>query len=98
MEQHIVGKPLQRIDAWAKATGRAEFGADVHLPDMVYCKGVYTEHAHAKLLAVHTEAAERAPRRPSAWASGPTSWKSSSRSRAASSIPSARTRRAPPRR
>ena len=61
MEQHIVGKPLQRIDAWAKATGRAEFGADVHLPDMVYCKGVYTEHAHAKLLAVHTEAAERAP-------------------------------------
>lgn len=61
MEQHIVGKPLQRTDAWAKVTGRAEFGADVHLPDMVYCKGVYTEYAHAKLLAVHTEAAERAP-------------------------------------
>ena len=63
MEQHIVGKPLQRIDAWAKATGRAEFGADVHLPDMVYCKGVYTEYVHAKLLAVHTEAAEARRRR-----------------------------------
>lgn len=61
MEQNIVGKPLKRLDAWAKVTGRAEFGADVHLPDMLYCKGVYTEHAHAKLLAVHTEAAERAP-------------------------------------
>lgn len=61
MEQHIVGKTLERIDAWAKVTGRAEFGADVHLPETVYCKGVYSQYPHAKLLAVHTEEAERAP-------------------------------------
>ena len=61
MEQHIVGKTLERIDAWAKVTGRAEFGADVHLPETVYCKGVYSQYPHAKLLAVHTEEAEHAP-------------------------------------
>ena len=60
METLPIGKPLARIDARAKVTGRAEYGADVRLPDMLYCKGVYAAHPHAKLLAVHTEQAKRA--------------------------------------
>ena len=60
METKPIGKPLERIDARAKVTGRAEYGADVRLPDMLYCKGVYAAHPHARLLAVHTEEAKRA--------------------------------------
>lgn len=57
----LVGARQERIDARAKATGRAVFGADVRLPDMLYCKGVHTRFAHARLVAVHTQAAEEAP-------------------------------------
>ena len=61
METHSIGVSRERIDARAKATGRAEFGAYIRLPGMLYCKGVHTKYAHAKLLSVNTEAAERAP-------------------------------------
>ena len=60
METQPVGKPLERIDARAKVTGRAEYGADIRLPNLLYCKGVYAAHPHAKLLAVHTEEAAHA--------------------------------------
>jgi CO/xanthine dehydrogenase Mo-binding subunit len=61
MNMQTVGKPLSRIDAEAKVTGRAVFGADIRLPNMLHCKGVYTKFAHAKLLSVDTSAAEQAP-------------------------------------
>ncbi len=60
METQPIGKALGRIDARAKVTGRAEYGADVRLPDMVYCKGVYAAHPHAKLIKVNKEQAEQA--------------------------------------
>ena len=34
METLPIGKPLERIDARAKVTGRAEYGADIRLPGM----------------------------------------------------------------
>lgn len=61
MKTHTIGKSLGRIDAQAKVTGRAEFGADLRLPDLLYLKGVYSQYAHANLLAVHTEEAEKMP-------------------------------------
>ena len=59
METLPIGKPLERIDARAKVTGRAEYGADIRLPGMLYCKGVYAAHPHAKLLRVHTDEAAK---------------------------------------
>lgn len=65
LDLNTIGTPISgsfhRIDAQAKVTGRAEFGDDLILTDMLYCKGVYTKYAHAKLLSVHTEAAKKAP-------------------------------------
>ncbi len=61
MKTHTIGKKVERIDARAKVMGRAQFGADVRLPNLLYCKGVYSQYAHAKLLAVHTEEAEKMP-------------------------------------
>lgn len=59
METLPIGKPIERIDARAKVTGRAEYGADIRLPGLLYCKGVYAAHPHAKLLKVYTEEAEK---------------------------------------
>ena len=61
MKMQTVGTPVERIDARAKVTGRAVFGADIRLPNLLYCKGVYAAHPHAKLLSVDTAAAARAP-------------------------------------
>ncbi|NLA71275.1 MAG: xanthine dehydrogenase family protein [Clostridiaceae bacterium] len=61
MKTYTIGKSIGRIDAHAKVTGRAEFGADIRLPDLLYLKGVYSQYAHAKLLAVHTQQAENMP-------------------------------------
>ncbi len=56
-----LGKNIERIDARAKAEGTAVYGADIRLTNMLFCKNVYSERAHAKLLAVHIEEAEKMP-------------------------------------
>ncbi len=61
MTMYTVGQSVERIDAQAKVTGRAEFGDDVRLPNMLFCKGVHAEYAHAKILSVDTSEALRMP-------------------------------------
>ena len=61
LEHNTVGQCLPRIDAAAMSTGRAVYGADIRLPDMVYCKGVYAAHPHARILRIHTAEAEGMP-------------------------------------
>ena len=61
MTMNTVGKSVERIDAQAKVTGKAEFGDDIRLPNMLYCKGVHAKFAHARILAVDTEEAARMP-------------------------------------
>ena len=58
---HTVGTSVERIEALAKVTGKAEFGDDIRLPGMLYCKGVHAEYAHAKILSVDREAAANMP-------------------------------------
>lgn len=57
---NTVGTSVQRIDAIAKVLGTAEFGDDTRLPNMLYCKGVYSEYAHANILSIDTEEAKKA--------------------------------------
>lgn len=57
----FVGKPQERWDGLAKATGRARYTADVQLPGMLYAKFVNATVPHAKVVAVDTSAAERHP-------------------------------------
>ena len=58
---NTVGKSTERIDAVAKVNGSAQFGDDMQFANMLYCKGVYTEYAHAKILSVDTSDAEKMP-------------------------------------
>lgn len=56
-----VGKPQERYDGLAKATGRARYTADVQLPGMLYAKLVNATVPHAKVVSVDTSAAESYP-------------------------------------
>jgi 4-hydroxybenzoyl-CoA reductase subunit alpha len=57
----VVGKPLPRVDGFAKVTGQAEFTVDVQLPGMLHGKILRSPHPHARILNIDTSAAERLP-------------------------------------
>lgn len=50
-----------RHDGLDKVTGRARYGADVHLPGMLVGKVLRSPHAHARILSVDTSKAEALP-------------------------------------
>lgn len=56
-----VGKDHERLDGYAKVTGRARYTADVQLPGMLYAKFVNATLPHASVVSVDTSAAERYP-------------------------------------
>ena len=51
-ELHSVGRRMQRPDALAKATGAAQYTADlvVHRRDVLHAKALYPPYGHAKIL------------------------------------------------
>ena len=58
-EMNYVGKSIPRVDARAKATGKALYAADLQLPGMLYGKIVRCwDHAHARV--THLDFAEAA--------------------------------------
>ena len=57
---HLSQQRLQRKDAVAKVSGKAEFTADVKLPGMLYARIVRPPAHGAKLKSVDTSAAEKA--------------------------------------
>jgi xanthine dehydrogenase YagR molybdenum-binding subunit len=60
-ETKLVGKPLQRVDAFERVSGKAEYTYDLILPDMVYAAILRCPHAHAMVKSVDTSAAEKMP-------------------------------------
>jgi CO/xanthine dehydrogenase Mo-binding subunit len=57
----VVGRPLPRIDAFAKVTGQTRFADDMSLPRMLHCKLLRSTQPHARILRIDTSRAERAP-------------------------------------
>jgi 4-hydroxybenzoyl-CoA reductase subunit alpha len=57
----VVGKPLPKVDAAAKVTGRAMYADDMLLPRTLHCKILRSPHPHARILAIDTSAARRIP-------------------------------------
>lgn len=60
-ERRLLGERITRVDGPDKATGRARYSFDVNRPRMVYGKILRSPHAHARVVAVDTSAAEAAP-------------------------------------
>ena len=56
-----VGTRPVRPDGVPKVTGAAKFGADYHLPGMLYAKVLRSPHAHARICTIDTSRAEALP-------------------------------------
>lgn len=57
----VVGCSVPRVDGMAKVTGAAKFAIDLSVPGMVYGAIVRSERAHARIAAIHSEAARQSP-------------------------------------
>lgn len=55
----VVGKPLPRVDAYERVSGKAVYPSDVLLPDMLYCAILRCPHPNAVVKSVDTAAAEK---------------------------------------
>lgn len=56
-----IGRPLPRPDAVAKATGTAQYTADLFFPGMLYAKVLRSRYPHAQVLRVDTAEAQAFP-------------------------------------
>src|SRR5438128_10635723 len=57
----VVGKPLPKVDAATKVTGRAVYADDMLPARTVQCKNLHIPHPHARNLSIATSAAQRIP-------------------------------------
>lgn len=57
----VVGQPVPRVDGVAKVTGAAKFTVDLTLPGMTHGCVVRSERAHARIIDIDTDEAERVP-------------------------------------
>lgn len=60
-EYKVLGTRPIRPDGVDKVTGRAQYGADVKLPGMVYGTVLRSPHAHARIKSIDTSKAEKLP-------------------------------------
>ena len=57
-ELKVVGTSPVRPDGVPKVTGLAQYGADFHLPGMLWGKILRSPHAHARIRSIDTSKAE----------------------------------------
>src|SRR5919107_3663542 len=57
----VVGTRPIRPDGFEKVIGRANFGADMTMPGMLWGKIKRSPHAHARIKAIHTQKALALP-------------------------------------
>jgi len=57
----VIGKPMPRVDAPDKATGRAKYAGDLRLPGMLWGKILTSPVPHARIVAIDTSKAEALP-------------------------------------
>jgi xanthine dehydrogenase YagR molybdenum-binding subunit len=60
-ELRVIGKPVNRVDAVPKVTGKARYTYDVQLPGMLYARIVSSTVPHARIKSIDTAAAEASP-------------------------------------
>ena len=54
----VIGKPLARVDARERVTGRALYPADIQRANMAHARIKRSPHAHARILGLDTSKAE----------------------------------------
>jgi 4-hydroxybenzoyl-CoA reductase subunit alpha len=57
----VVGRPLPKVDAWAKVTGETRYADDLVLPRMAFGKLLRSPHPHALIKRIDTTRARALP-------------------------------------
>ena len=57
----VIGRPLPKVDAWAKVVGETKYADDLFLPRMAYAKLLRSSHAHARIRSIDTARARALP-------------------------------------
>lgn len=60
-ELKVIGKPTPKMDASIKASGRALYGQDISLPNMLHGAILRTRYPSAEIISIDTSRAERLP-------------------------------------
>lgn len=58
-EYKVIGTSPLRHDGVDKVTGRAQYGADIRLPGMLFGAVLRSPHAHARIISIDTSKAEK---------------------------------------
>ena len=61
IEYNVVGKRPVRPDGVDKVTGRAQYGADIHLTGLLHGKVLRSPHPHARIRSINTAQAQALP-------------------------------------
>ncbi|MBX3707480.1 MAG: xanthine dehydrogenase family protein molybdopterin-binding subunit [Pseudomonadales bacterium] len=61
IDYKVIGTSPIRPDGVDKVTGRAQYGADLNLPNQIYGKVLRSPHAHARILGIDTSRARAMP-------------------------------------
>ncbi len=57
----VVGKRVERVDAFERLRGEAKYASDIYLPGMLYVKVLRSPHPHARVIKVDSEKARALP-------------------------------------
>src|SRR5437867_1078173 len=57
----VIGRPLPKIDAWAKVIGETKYADDLFLPRMAYGRLLRSPHGHALIKRIDTSQARTLP-------------------------------------
>jgi xanthine dehydrogenase YagR molybdenum-binding subunit len=60
-KRRLIGKRISRVDGAAKSSGHARYAYDLQRPGMLQTALLTCPHAHARLTAIDTSAAEKSP-------------------------------------
>jgi CO/xanthine dehydrogenase Mo-binding subunit len=60
-ELRIVGKPVKRVDAYSKVTGKAVYAGDIQLPGILHAKVLRSHYPHAYLEEIDISKAKLVP-------------------------------------
>ena len=53
-EFKVIGKRVERVDAFERLVGEAKYASDIYLPGMLYVKVLRSPHPHAKVVRIDT--------------------------------------------
>ena len=60
-EFKVIGKKVERVDAFERLVGQAKYASDIYLPGMLYVKFLRSPHPHAKVLRIDATKAQALP-------------------------------------